>query len=525
MYTLVGNTLSSDSIEDFEANAKSTVGSTNYKTTESLINYLYGINNFPSIDQLYKGLFDTKKITSGSNNGRTIYKLKSNSSMNKEYKAMLVPGMIGGYMTDYIGENDYDKKMLQVNFSDLTIGDVIATKGPAANGYYIYGYGELLIRVGDDGTVKRASYITLQKLFGQDNFVVLRPSLAMKSTLKFTLYDQDSKKVISGAKLKLQIRNGSNWKDIKEYTTNSSGVISATDLDNGEYRFVQTKYLDHYNTSSFKMYSNSGLSNAITTFEVSGSETKVYGTNRRVTYTVTYKPGTHGNFTEKKYTVPYGDKLPTYTPSDNGDWKFDKWDKTLASTVTSNLVYTALWYKNVKVTTRYFDIDTNKPIIDSVVDINRNGTPYKTTKKTIENYTFVKVDGKESGTRGEEDIVVTYYYKTKTATLKVIHSDCDNNKVLKQNSTTVIYGSEYTTSPNEVLSEYPNYRLVSTPTNYKGIVNDNTVHNGVIEVKYCYAKKDSKVIPSLEVTGTSEVTSSKDKLSYKITYKIALSSD
>lgn len=64
-----------------------------------------------------------------------------------------------------------------------------------------------------------------------------------------------------------------------------------------------------------------------------------------------------------------------------------------------------------KVISKYLDIDKNNEIADQTVLTGRPGTDFKTNKKDIDYYNFVKVIGKTEGEFAEETSLVNYYYK------------------------------------------------------------------------------------------------------------------
>jgi preprotein translocase subunit SecG len=94
--------------------------------------------------------------------------------------------------------------------------------------------------------------------------------------------------------------------------------------------------------------------NADSTFNIF-SDTVLYAVWQKtpVAYTVTYKPGLHGSFTnhaeatELVYTVASGEATPS-APQMTGEsgWTFAGWNPVLALTVTENVVYTAQWIQN-----------------------------------------------------------------------------------------------------------------------------------------------------------------------------------
>ena len=148
---------------------------------------------------------------------------------------------------------------------------------------------------------------------------VLKASIStaeVKGTSKLILLDESSKFPISGAEFTLQKYNNDSWEDVQSgLVTDESGMLTVPNLENGEYRYVQTKYLAHYINDSYKPYSDSNLTTELNKFVLNEDGNTTYVTNERENFTVTYKPGEHGNYDDKVYTVYYGDSLPAFTPT------------------------------------------------------------------------------------------------------------------------------------------------------------------------------------------------------------------
>ncbi len=341
----------------------------------------------------------------------------------------------------------------------------------------------------------------------------------VRGTSKLLLRDYDSKNEIVGATIKLQKKNGDTFEDVSELTTDSAGMVSFRNLESGTYRYIQTGYLPHYKRDSFKTYSDTNLSDVITTFTFDAeSGNTIYASNERERFTIKYLPGSHGNFNETVYSnVLYEEFTPEFEAIGADGWIFKGWSPDKELFVTGNQTYIAQWMKYVKVTTKYIDLNTGNSIAEDVEDISLNDTDYSTNKKDIENYEFVRVDGNKSGNRGENDIVVTYYYKKKESSLNIKYLDCNTrNEIASSTSQKLYYGDNYDADNyerNVSIPENYNRTAASKSNNYRGVVsNDN------IKVDYCYNKKDSNVNTEMVLTGTDKITSSSDKVSYKIDY-------
>ena len=350
------------------------------------------------------------------------------------------------------------------------------------------------------------------------NLVVPSSIATVSGSSQLLLRDFDSENEISGVTLKLQKKNGDKFEDIGEATTDSTGMIIFRNLESGTYRYVQEIYLEHYKNNSLKVYSDEKLNNIITSFEFDENVGNVvYATNEKVKYDISYQPGNHGDFNSVSYSLTYGSATPYYEAIGKDGWIFKGWSPEWELFVTESQTYTALWKKMVNVTTRYLEDGTDNKLSLDVIDTDENDTPYTTTKKEIDNYEYVRTVGDESGVRGEEDLVVTYYYKKKESTLNIKYLDCKTkNEIANRTSQKLYYGDIYDADSYESNINIPdNYIRTSAnkTDNYKGIVSTNT-----IDVEYCYNKKDSTINSEIDNSGTNKITSSKDKVFYQIDY-------
>ena len=333
------------------------------------------------------------------------------------------------------------------------------------------------------------------------------------------LRDYDSKNEIIGATIKLQKKNGDSYEDVDEKVTDNTGMVMFRNLESGTYRYVQTGFLPHYKTDSFTTYSDSDMKNVITTFDFEKSEGNIiYATDEREKYTVSFLPGNHGDFSVQTYSnIPYGEVTPDYEANGRDEWLFDGWNPEKSTYVLGDATYTALWKKMVKVTTKYLEYGTDNVLSSEVTDIAENGTSYTTSSKNIQNYELYRTVGSASGTRGEEDIVVIYYYKKMTSQLNIKYLDCATREEIVDSTNEILYyGDNYDSDSYESSVTIPqNYNrvAVSKSENYKGVVNSKAIN-----VEYCYSKKDSEVNTSITKQGDDAITSENDKVKYQIKY-------
>jgi len=340
----------------------------------------------------------------------------------------------------------------------------------------------------------------------------------INGTSQFYLYDEDNRQPLNNVRIKLEKKvNSTTWTSIGETTTDSNGKASFMSLEDGEYRYSQINYLDHYVQNSLKMYSNSSFSNNLTTFTISGNGNVVYATNKREQLTVTYKKGEHGNFSDQTYNVLYNDPTPVYTPSSVGGWDFVKWNPEFQLTVKNNIIYTALWEKKVNLTKHYYLEGTTNKIKADEIEIVKVGENYSTSKTPVANkYQYVSTQGNESGVVPDSDIEISYYYKLKSSVLTVKYLEEGTNNILAPTITRNLkYDDPYETTPSSAIPKNYNFkRVVGTPS--------GTVESDTINVIYYYEKKNSTINDSITKSGTDLVEEKNDELSFQIKYNVKL---
>ncbi len=127
------------------------------------------------------------------------------------------------------------------------------------------------------------------------------------------------------------------------------------------------------------------------------------------------------------------------------------------------------------------------------------------------------IDGTEvTGTVKQDNVIITYYYELKPAVVITHHKELNtNNQLAPDVETDYRYSNHYTTSVSNSVPN--NYELHSKTNNFEGIVDTDT-----IEVTYYYQKKDSSLTTTIDKTGTTELTSRNDLVTYNIKYNIAV---
>ena len=347
-----------------------------------------------------------------------------------------------------------------------------------------------------DGTGASKTYQKTSK----GNLIVPQATAAIPSgTAVLKLYDEDLKggKPLSGATIKLEKKNGSTWTALESKTTDENGKVEFTSLGNGTYRFSQPDngYLDHYTVGSYKAYETNLFTGTVSEFTINDNGKEIYATNKRQSFTTTYKKGDHGTFNDVTYIQLYDDvtKQPTTDELTHDEgWVFDKWDAEIAQKVTENKTYTALWYKNITITVKHVDeegneIDTNKNRTYQA----RNNTPYeeKADQDLLHYYTVDKEI--VNGTTEEQDIEITFTYTAKPASIIERHLDKDTgSEIVPDKTINVKYNERYNIKP----IEKEGYTLVEDSGNTEGVVTkDETV------VIYYYKYKEPAPEPVLPI--------------------------
>ena len=372
----------------------------------------------------------------------------------------------------------------------------------------------------------------------------------VKNAIKFYLVDEYSKEPVKDVIFELYKNDGGSWNKVgTTYTTDNNGLIQINGLDSGTYKWVkvgydqssETEYNRKFVSDSVKIYSDTSLETLMNGNEFSFDYNIgdiLYGTISRKTYKVRLQPGTKGTFEPIEYDVIYGTYIDLERPSDENEWIFDYWKDeegnpyNTSAGVTKDKTYTAQWYKNITITTKHFNKDTNEKIlgVDDIEVTDRNGTAYTTTYENdnpiLANYDYVDYSisptgATPSGVRGEENVTVIYNYRIKKATINVKHVYCrdsnctDKETILEDSIINQPYLTQYTI-PLLSGSTYAEYEPLDV-SERTGMVTLSTVTDGVINVELKYRKKDSNASVILEGTSeTEKVTEYGQGVNYQI---------
>ena len=191
--------------------------------------------------------------------------------------------------------------------------------------------------------------------------------------------------------------------------------------------------------------------------------------------------------------------------------------------ITSKIsVINDLNLKEVKLTVKHILKDDGSNIIEPNINSYKYNSDYE-TEKLSENYYKYKLVETDGNIKGKitSDTTVTYYYTIKDAVINIKYIDTNTNQeIAKSDKITAKYGQNYdadTYEQNATIKENYIRSYKSKTDNYKGIVKQDT-----IDITYYYQKKDSTAELDLKKSGTEKITSSSDKVSYKIIYSVKL---
>ncbi len=173
--------------------------------------------------------------------------------------------------------------------------------------------------------------------------------------------------------------------------------------------------------------------------------------------------------------------------------------------------------KNSSVHVTYIDEYTNDEIETEETITGYEGKSYRTEQKEIDGYDFSRVEGNATGTMTREQIEVKYYYKKKATVLVHYYEENTTNKVAEDVILNGHVGESYITTESEDIP--PEYELVANPDNKNG-----TYVDGQTVVTYYYRVRSFEVKENtLTKSGTDEITSVNNKVTYTINYKATVS--
>ena len=146
--------------------------------------------------------------------------------------------------------------------------------------------------------------------------------------------------------------------------------------------------------------------------------------------------------------------------------------KNAKGTVDNDEITVIYYYtkEEAAVIANYVD-ENGKQISESVPCTGKIGEDYKTTAKDIEGYELKATPANEEGKYKKGTTEVNYVYKLKDAKIIVKYVDKSGKEVAESTTMTKKYFEKYETSSKEV----SRYKLIKTPTNASGTVNEDEI--------------------------------------------------
>ena len=179
----------------------------------------------------------------------------------------------------------------------------------------------------------------------------------------------------------------------------------------------------------------SGWDQTLTTMPAKNVE--IHGSFSYIDYTVTYKPGDHGTFTEQNYNgLHYGDTTPAFQGETTGEatWEFAGWKPEVAATVTGGATYTAQWERSdytvvvnhvsqesgvtMETSTNKYDVDadsTAAPLSADKIPQDFKLVGWTVNTEAADSVTFDQAGNAAINSDKVQTITITYTYGLKSA--------------------------------------------------------------------------------------------------------------
>ena len=179
----------------------------------------------------------------------------------------------------------------------------------------------------------------------------------------------------------------------------------------------------------------SGWDKTLTTMPA--ENVKIYGSFSYIDYTVSYKPGDHGTFTEQNYSgLHYGDTTPVFQGETTGEatWEFAGWKPEVAATVTGGATYTAQWERSdytvvvnhvsqesgmtMETSTNKYDVDadsTAAPLSADKIPQDFKLVGWTVNTEAADSVTFDQAGNAAINSDKVQTITITYTYGLKSA--------------------------------------------------------------------------------------------------------------
>ena len=193
-----------------------------------------------------------------------------------------------------------------------------------------------------------------------------------------------------------------------------------------------------------------------------------------------------------EYTTSASDKVST-------NYELIEIPNNATGVIKDNAVVVNYYYKlkTATLTVHHYIEGTTTKLTEDEISIVYWGEQYSTSKSNdiSTNYELVNTPSNAKGTVSG-DITVTYYYKLKTATIKVhYYVEGTTTKLSEDITFTKKYTEKYETNPATDISE--NYELISIPNNASGTI------SGDVTVTYYYKLKSATLIVHHYIEGTT----------------------
>ena len=160
----------------------------------------------------------------------------------------------------------------------------------------------------------------------------------------------------------------------------------------------------------------------------------------------------------------YGDKYNTEKKEIEG-YGFSRVEGSTSGTLKGENLTITYYYKKISnVTAKYVDEVTEKEIASSESIRGKVGDGYKTGKKDISGYEYVRVDGEPEGYIKTEDVIITYYYRKKSNVLAKYIDEITNKEIIQSDKFNGKNGDNYKT----VQKEIPNYDFIRVEGDKEG---------------------------------------------------------
>ena len=172
-------------------------------------------------------------------------------------------------------------------------------------------------------------------------------------------------------------------------------------------------------------------------------------------------------------------------------------DNTTGELTEEKITVTYEYRKLSDVVVKYIDENSGEEIVPQESQTLKEGDEYTSERKEFDGYTFIKDTENTSGTLGNTDIEVIYYYKKISNGVEIKYIDQATGEELVPTETLEgLEKDEYETEPKEI----PGYELVVTPDNTTGEMTEEK-----ITVTYEYRKIVNVVAKYIDIITNEEI--------------------